>query len=151
MAFWHHSGNYIMKDLNKISNENKIEKKEEYNPFSVKQLTNENTKLKDENTNLKDENTNLKNENTKLKDENTKLKDENTNLKNENTNLKAELDFYKSLFKTRRNSCIFNLKIKKMNGENVWVDRVRDQREDFLKLDMDEEVEEWLKPIRCER
>lgn len=123
MASWHNWGNYIMKDLNKISNENKIEKKEEYNPFSVKQLT----------------------------DENTNLKDENTKLKNENTNLKNELDFYKSLFEKRRNSCIFNLKIKKMNGKNVWVDRVRDQREDFLKLDMDEEVEEWLKPIRCER
>ena len=130
MASWHNWGNYIMKDLNKISNENKIEKKEEYNPFSVNQLTIENTKLKEENT--------------KIKEEDTKLKEENTNLKN-------ELDFYKSLFKTKRNSCIFNLKIKKMNGENVWVDRVRDQREDFLKLDMDEEVEEWLKPIRCER
>lgn len=69
----------------------------------------------------------------------------------ENKKLKEELEFYKSLFKYRRNSCIFNLKIKKMNGENVWVDRVRDQREDFLKLDMDEEVEEWLKPIKCER
>lgn len=65
--------------------------------------------------------------------------------------LKEELEFYKSLFVTRRNSCIFNLKIKKMNGMNVWVDRVRDQREDFLKLDMDEEVEEWLQPVRCER
>ena len=66
-------------------------------------------------------------------------------------NLKEELEFYKSLFVSRRNSCIFNLKIKKMNGKNVWVDRVRDQREDFLKLDRDEEVEEWLQPIRCER
>ena len=65
--------------------------------------------------------------------------------------LKEELEFYKSLFVTRRNSCIFNLKIKKMNGKNVWIDRVRDQREDFLKLDMDEEVEGWLQPIRCER
>ena len=65
--------------------------------------------------------------------------------------LKEELEFYKSLFVTRRNSCILNLKIKKMNGKNVWVDRVIDQREDFLKLDMDEEVEEWLQPIRCER
>jgi len=65
--------------------------------------------------------------------------------------LKEELEFYKSLFVTKRNSCIFNLKIKKMNGKNVWVDRVRDQREDFLKLDMDEEVEEWLQPVRCER
>lgn len=66
-------------------------------------------------------------------------------------NLKAELEFYKSLFVSRRNSCIFNLKIKKINGKNVWVDRVRDQREDFLKLDRDEEVEEWLQPVRCER
>ena len=65
--------------------------------------------------------------------------------------LKEELEFYKSLFVTKRNSCIFNLKIKKMNGKNVWVDRVRDQREDFLKLDRDEEVEEWLQPVRCER
>ena len=65
--------------------------------------------------------------------------------------LKEELEFYKSLFVNRRNSCIFNLKIKKMNGKNVWIDRVLDQREDFLKLDMDEEVEEWLQPIRCER
>lgn len=65
--------------------------------------------------------------------------------------IKEELEFYKSLFVTRRNSCIFNLKIKKMNGKNVWVDRVRDQREDFLKLDRDEEVEEWLQPVRCER
>lgn len=65
--------------------------------------------------------------------------------------LREELEFYKSLFVFRRNSCIFNLKIKKMNGKNVWVDRVLDQREDFLKLDRDEEVEEWLKPVRCER
>ena len=134
MASWHNWGNYIMKDLNKISNENK---KEEYNPFSVKQLSSENNTLKTENNTLKTEN-------------NT-LKTENNTLKNENNTLKKELEFYKSLFKTRRNSCIFNLKIKKMNGENVWVDRVRDQREDFLKLDMDEEVEEWLKPIKCER
>lgn len=65
--------------------------------------------------------------------------------------LREELEFYKSLFVSRRNSCIFNLKIKKMNGKNVWVDRVLDQREDFLKLDRDKDVEEWLKPVRCER
>jgi len=72
-------------------------------------------------------------------------------MKEEIKNLKEELKFYKSLFVSRRNSCIFNLKIKKINGKNVWVDRVIDQREDFLKLDRDEEVEEWLQPIRCER
>ena len=65
--------------------------------------------------------------------------------------LEEELNFYKSLFKERNNSCIFNLKIKKINGKNVWVDRVHDQREYFLKLDEDDEVREWLKPVRCER
>lgn len=80
-----------------------------------------------------------------------KLKQENEKLINENSNLTNELEFYKSLFNEKRNSCIFNLKIKKMNGENVWIDKVLDQREDFLKLDKDEEVEEWLKPVRCER
>ena len=75
----------------------------------------------------------------------------NVELEKENQKLKEELDFYKSLFETRRNSCIFNLKIKTINGEKVWVDRVRDQREDFIILDKDDEVEEWLKPIKCER
>ena len=86
-------------------------------------------------------------ETSEQRDESSKPTDESEKIRK----LKEELDFYKSLFVTRRNSCIFNLKIKKMNGKNVWVDRVRDQREDFLKLDMDEEVEEWLQPIRCER
>ena len=86
-------------------------------------------------------------ETSEQKDESSKPTDESEEIRK----LKEELDFYKSLFVTRRNSCIFNLKIKKMNGKNVWVDRVRDQREDFLKLDMDEEVKEWLQPIRCER
>lgn len=65
--------------------------------------------------------------------------------------LEEELNFYKSLFRERNNSCIFNLRIKTINGKNVWVDRVHDQREDFLKLDKDDEVREWLQPVRCER
>jgi hypothetical protein len=65
--------------------------------------------------------------------------------------LEEELDFYKSLFRERNNSCIFNLRIKQINGKNVWVDRVHDQREDFLQLDKDDEVTEWLRPVRCER
>lgn len=108
MSSWHNWTNYVKKDIDKMTTVKK-ETKEEYNPFSVHHLMQENKKLK------------------------------------------KELEFYKSLFITRRNSCIFNLKIKKINGKDVWVDRVRDQREDFLKLDMDEEVEEWLKPIKCER
>jgi len=86
-------------------------------------------------------------ETSEQKDESSKPTDESEKIRK----LREELEFYKSLFVTRRNSCIFNLKIKKMNGKNVWVDRVRDQREDFLKLDRDEEVEEWLQPVRCER
>ena len=76
---------------------------------------------------------------------------QNVELEKENQKLKEKLEFYKSLFKTRRNSCIFNLKIKTIDGEKVWIDRVRDQREDFIILDKDDEVEEWLKPIKCER
>ena len=65
--------------------------------------------------------------------------------------LEEELDFYKSLFRERNNSCIFNLRVKQINGKNVWVDRVHDTREDFLQLDKDDEVTEWLRPVRCER
>ncbi len=75
----------------------------------------------------------------------------NVDLEKENQKLKKELDFYKSLFIKKNNSCIFNLNIKYINGEKVWIDRVLDKREDFLKLDKDKEVDEWLQPIRCER
>jgi hypothetical protein len=62
-----------------------------------------------------------------------------------------ELKFYKSLFKSHRNSVIFNLSIKKINNKPVWVDHVRDNREYLLSLDSDDEIKEWLKPVRCER
>lgn len=64
--------------------------------------------------------------------------------------LEKDLEFYKSIMKMR-NSCIYNLHIKTINGERVWVDRVLGQREHFLQLDMDPQVEEWLKPVKCER
>jgi len=64
--------------------------------------------------------------------------------------LEEEVEFYKSLFKTHSNSCIFNLHIKKINGEKVWIDNVREHHKIHL-LDMDDEVKEWLKPIKCER
>lgn len=64
--------------------------------------------------------------------------------------LKKELDFYKSLFKTHNNSCLFNLHIKTINGEKVWIDRVRDNHR-FHELDKDKEVKEWIKPVKCER
>ena len=64
--------------------------------------------------------------------------------------LEKDLEFYKSIMKMR-NSCIYNLHIKTINGERVWVDRVLHHREDFLQLDRDLQVEEWLKPVKCER
>tara|TARA_B100000902_G_scaffold384713_1_gene425190 strand:- start:2199 stop:2489 length:291 start_codon:yes stop_codon:yes gene_type:complete len=62
-----------------------------------------------------------------------------------------ELELYKSIFKTHRNSAVFNLKIKKKNNKPVWVDRIHDDREYILSLDTDDEILEWLKPVRCER
>ena len=66
-------------------------------------------------------------------------------------NLREELDFYKSIFKSHINSAIFNLRIKKINGEKVWYDTVMDRTKNLYLLDEDEEVKEWKKPIRCER
>lgn len=65
--------------------------------------------------------------------------------------VKEELDLYKSIFKTHRSSVIFNLKIKKKDGKNVWVDHIHDDRSYIMSLDQDEETIEWLKPIKCER
>lgn len=64
--------------------------------------------------------------------------------------LENDLEFYKSIM-NMRNSCIYNLHIKKINGKRVWIDRVLHHREDFIKLDKDSQVDEWLKPVKCER
>ena len=71
-------------------------------------------------------------------------------LEDENKKLKEELEFHKSLFKTHNNSCLFNINIKTINGQKVWIDKVRDS-DTFHKLDIDDEVREWLKPVKCER
>lgn len=71
-------------------------------------------------------------------------------LKERIVELEEDLEFYKSILEMR-NSCIYNLHIKTINGERVWVDRVLHHRDDFLKLDRDSQVEEWLKPVKCER
>ena len=71
--------------------------------------------------------------------------------KNKLKKCNEELKLYKSIFKTHRNSAVFNLKIKKKNGKLVWVDRIHDSREYILSLDTDNEILEWLKPVRCER
>ena len=96
--------------------------------------------------------TNFKsNQLTKEKTKETKeLNSELESVKQENIKIKSELEFYKSIFKTHGNSAIYNLKIKKIKGKDIWIDRVREW-EKFPLLDKDEEVIEWLKPIRCER
>ena len=71
--------------------------------------------------------------------------------KNKLKKCSEELELYKSIFKTHRNSAVFNLKIKKKNDKPVWVDRIHNDREYILSLDTDDEILEWLKPVRCER
>jgi len=80
-----------------------------------------------------------------------RLKKENALLKLKNNCINNKLEFYKSIFKTHRNSAVFQLKIKKLNGKPVWVDHIRENRSFIESLDRDKEVEEWLKPVRCER
>ena len=65
--------------------------------------------------------------------------------------LRKELDFYKSLFVTHNNSCLFNMNIKTVGGKKVWVDPIRDSHKYISNLDKDKEVYEWLKPIKCAR
>ena len=71
-------------------------------------------------------------------------------LVNQNLKLKEELNLYKSLFKTHRHSAICNMYIKKKKGKKVWIDKII-QYWELDQLDQDEDVIEWLKPIKCER
>tara|TARA_Y100000996_G_C22145694_1_gene488187 strand:+ start:157 stop:465 length:309 start_codon:yes stop_codon:yes gene_type:complete len=81
------------------------------------------------------------------------LNEEYNQLENEKNKIQKELEFYQSIFKTHINSAIFNLRIKTINGEKIWIDKIKIYTDyDLLnKLDEDEEVKEWKKPIRCER
>ena len=72
-------------------------------------------------------------------------------VENELIIVKEDLEFYKSIFKTHRNSAVFNLRIKSINGERLWVDKVRADYSLKKQLDPDEETIEWLQPVRCER
>ena len=67
--------------------------------------------------------------------------------------LENELDFYKSIFTTHRNSAVFNLRIKTINNKKIWIDRISIVTDYLLlnKLDVDKEVIEWKTPVRCER
>ena len=72
-------------------------------------------------------------------------------VENELATVKEDLEFYKSIFKTHGNSAVFNLRIKSINGERLWVDKVRADYSLKIQLDPDEETIEWLQPVRCER
>jgi len=74
-------------------------------------------------------------------------------LQSTNKELKEDLKFYKSIFETHSNSAVFNLRIKSINNKRLWVDKVQIQADYKLlnSLDRDNEVTEWLKPVRCER
>lgn len=79
------------------------------------------------------------------------LNEENNRLQNELDSTKRDLDFYKSIFKTHRNSVVYNLYIKYKNGKRLWIDKIRTDKYELKQLDEDKDIKEWLKPIRCER
>jgi hypothetical protein len=90
-------------------------------------------------------------QNVSLEKQTERLKKEINDLKLEKKTLKKDLEFYKSLFKTHGNSVVFNLTIKSKNGEKIWVDHVRCDKNELLDLDMDDEILEWLQPVKCSR
>lgn len=69
------------------------------------------------------------------------------------SDLEKELEFHKLIFKIKGNSAVFNLRIKTINGQKIWIDKIRDRfdRNLILSLDQDNETREWLEPVRCER
>lgn len=71
-------------------------------------------------------------------------------LRLKNIELEKDLEFYKSILEMR-NSCIFNLREKTKKGERVWIDVINAETKELLELDMDDEIKEWLKPIKCEK
>ena len=70
---------------------------------------------------------------------------------NDISDLKEELHFYKSVFKTHWNSLICQVTIKTIDGKKIWIDHIRDDKKLIESLDRDKEIEEWLKPVKCER
>jgi len=79
------------------------------------------------------------------------LNEENHKLREELDYTRSELDFYKSIFKTHRNSVVYNLYIKYKDKRRLWIDKIRIDKYELKQLDMDKDIIEWLKPIRCER
>ena len=79
------------------------------------------------------------------------LNAENDKLQNELNHTKEELNFYKSIFKTHRNSVVYNLYIKYKGKQRLWIDKIKTDYYELKQLDEDEDIKEWLKPVRCER
>ena len=93
----------------------------------------------------------LNEENDKLQDELDTTKGELDSIKCELDSTKCELEFYKSIFKTHRNSVVYNLYIKYKDKQRLWIDKIRTDYYELKQLDEDEDIKEWLKPVRCER
>ena len=81
----------------------------------------------------------------------SKLESKMKELRLERDMYKKQVEFYKSLFNTHRNSVVYNLTIKKRKNKKVWVDPINDHRDKLLDLDMDDDVKEWLTPVRFSR
>ena len=79
------------------------------------------------------------------------LNEENDKLQRELNSTKEDLNFYKSIFKTHRNSVVYNLYIKYKDSKRLWIDKIKTDKYELTQLDEDEDIIEWLKPIRCER
>ena len=70
---------------------------------------------------------------------------------NDNKYLIEELEFYKSIL-NMRNSCIYNLSIKKKNGKKVWFDTVLFTEKELYELDIDDEINDMIyNPPKPER
>ena len=93
----------------------------------------------------------LNEENNRLQNELVSTKGELVSTKGELDYTKDDLEFYKSIFKTHRNSVVYNLYIKYKNGKRLWIDKIRTDYYELKQLDEDKDIKEWLKPIRCER
>ena len=81
---------------------------------------------------------------------------ENHELQNQLNSVQDELEFYKSIFKTHRNSVVYNLYDKYLINEDgtkekIWIDKIRCEKYNLQFLEKYEDIIEWLKPVRCER
>ena len=75
----------------------------------------------------------------------------NNELKDSNQKLLETIEFYQSIFKSHSGSVVYNLHIKTINGKHVWVDPICDNSYMINSLDKDDEVLEWLAPVRPSR